>query len=74
MGDTLKDLLPDDDLSLPAFNVVTESYDSRSLKPTLLELKTMRNKTQSAQDCGRIKRPCYAGGVQQYSCAVVLLA
>eukprot|EP00873_Tetraselmis_striata_P014475 jgi/Tetstr1/434739/TSEL_023791.t1 len=28
--------------SLPAFNVVTGSYDPRSLKSTLLEFKTMR--------------------------------
>eukprot|EP00873_Tetraselmis_striata_P009511 jgi/Tetstr1/429775/TSEL_019642.t1 len=28
--------------SLPASNVVTRSYDPRSLKPTLLEFKTMR--------------------------------
>eukprot|EP00873_Tetraselmis_striata_P017466 jgi/Tetstr1/437730/TSEL_026384.t1 len=38
----LKDLVPDAELSLPAFNVVTGSYDPRSLKPTLLEFKTMR--------------------------------
>eukprot|EP00873_Tetraselmis_striata_P029651 jgi/Tetstr1/449915/TSEL_036969.t1 len=30
------------ELSLPAFNVVTGSYDPRSLKSTLLEIKTMR--------------------------------
>eukprot|EP00873_Tetraselmis_striata_P021166 jgi/Tetstr1/441430/TSEL_029676.t1 len=30
------------ELSLPAFNVVTGSYDPRSLKSTLLEFKTMR--------------------------------
>eukprot|EP00873_Tetraselmis_striata_P018373 jgi/Tetstr1/438637/TSEL_027188.t1 len=40
--DELKDLVPDSELSLPAFNVVTGSYDPRSLKPTLLEFKTMR--------------------------------
>eukprot|EP00873_Tetraselmis_striata_P036645 jgi/Tetstr1/456909/TSEL_043579.t1 len=40
--DELKDLVPDADLSLPAFNVVTGSYDPRSLKSTLLEFKTMR--------------------------------
>eukprot|EP00873_Tetraselmis_striata_P045498 jgi/Tetstr1/465762/TSEL_010387.t1 len=40
--DGLKDLVPDADLSLPAFNVVTGSYDPRSLKSTLLEFKTMR--------------------------------
>eukprot|EP00873_Tetraselmis_striata_P012423 jgi/Tetstr1/432687/TSEL_022054.t2 len=37
-----KDLGPDAELSLPAFNVVTGSYDPRSLKFTLLEFKTMR--------------------------------
>eukprot|EP00873_Tetraselmis_striata_P021697 jgi/Tetstr1/441961/TSEL_030166.t1 len=41
-GDELKDLVPDAELSLPAFNVVTGSYDPRSLKSTLLEFKTMR--------------------------------
>eukprot|EP00873_Tetraselmis_striata_P022458 jgi/Tetstr1/442722/TSEL_030812.t1 len=40
--DELKDLVPDAELSLPAFNVVTGSYDTRSLKSTLLEFKTMR--------------------------------
>eukprot|EP00873_Tetraselmis_striata_P021284 jgi/Tetstr1/441548/TSEL_029777.t1 len=40
--DELKDLVPDAELSLPAFNVVTGSYDPRSLKSTLLEFKTMR--------------------------------
>eukprot|EP00873_Tetraselmis_striata_P014015 jgi/Tetstr1/434279/TSEL_023386.t1 len=40
--DELKDLVPDAELSLPAFNVVTGSYDPRSLKSSLLELKTMR--------------------------------
>eukprot|EP00873_Tetraselmis_striata_P009767 jgi/Tetstr1/430031/TSEL_019892.t1 len=40
--DDLKDLVPDAKLSLPAFNVVTGSYDPRSLKSTLLEFKTMR--------------------------------
>eukprot|EP00873_Tetraselmis_striata_P021363 jgi/Tetstr1/441627/TSEL_029854.t1 len=40
--DELNDLVPDAELSLPAFNVVTGSYDPRSLKSTLLELKTMR--------------------------------
>eukprot|EP00873_Tetraselmis_striata_P022179 jgi/Tetstr1/442443/TSEL_030567.t1 len=39
--DELKDLVPDPELSLPAVNVVTGSYDPRSLKSTLLEL-TMR--------------------------------
>eukprot|EP00873_Tetraselmis_striata_P021926 jgi/Tetstr1/442190/TSEL_030340.t1 len=39
--DELKDLVPDAELSLPAFNVVTGSYDPRSLKSTLLEFKTM---------------------------------
>eukprot|EP00873_Tetraselmis_striata_P006464 jgi/Tetstr1/426728/TSEL_001665.t1 len=38
----LKDLVPDAELSLPEFNVVTGSYDPRSLKSTLLEFKTMR--------------------------------
>eukprot|EP00873_Tetraselmis_striata_P015840 jgi/Tetstr1/436104/TSEL_024952.t1 len=40
--DELKDLVPDAELSLPAFNVVTGSYDPRSLKSTLLEFKTVR--------------------------------
>eukprot|EP00873_Tetraselmis_striata_P043337 jgi/Tetstr1/463601/TSEL_000754.t1 len=40
--DELKDLVPDGELSLPAFNVVTGSYDPRSLKSMLLEFKTMR--------------------------------
>eukprot|EP00873_Tetraselmis_striata_P038800 jgi/Tetstr1/459064/TSEL_000400.t1 len=40
--DELKDLVPDAELSLPAFNVVTGRYDPRSLKSTLLEFKTMR--------------------------------
>eukprot|EP00873_Tetraselmis_striata_P007399 jgi/Tetstr1/427663/TSEL_017788.t1 len=39
--DGLKDMVPDSELSLLAFNVVTESCDSRSLKPTLLEYETM---------------------------------
>eukprot|EP00873_Tetraselmis_striata_P005867 jgi/Tetstr1/426131/TSEL_016459.t1 len=44
LGDELKDLslVPEAELSLPAFNVVTGSYDPRSLKSTLLEFKTMR--------------------------------
>eukprot|EP00873_Tetraselmis_striata_P029378 jgi/Tetstr1/449642/TSEL_036710.t1 len=40
--DELKDLVPDAKLSLPAFNVVTGSYDLRSLNSTLPEFKTMR--------------------------------
>eukprot|EP00873_Tetraselmis_striata_P027724 jgi/Tetstr1/447988/TSEL_035292.t1 len=40
--DELKDLVPDAELSLPAFNVVTGGYDPRSLKSTMLEFKTMR--------------------------------
>eukprot|EP00873_Tetraselmis_striata_P003728 jgi/Tetstr1/423992/TSEL_014603.t1 len=40
--DELKDLVPDAELSLPAFNVVTGSCDPRSLKSTLLEFETMR--------------------------------
>eukprot|EP00873_Tetraselmis_striata_P029642 jgi/Tetstr1/449906/TSEL_036961.t1 len=40
--DELKDLVPDAELSLPAFNVVTGSYDPRILKSTLPEFKTMR--------------------------------
>eukprot|EP00873_Tetraselmis_striata_P005253 jgi/Tetstr1/425517/TSEL_001528.t1 len=40
--DELKDLVPDTELSLPAFSVVAGSYDPRSLKSTLLEFKTMR--------------------------------
>eukprot|EP00873_Tetraselmis_striata_P012766 jgi/Tetstr1/433030/TSEL_022367.t1 len=39
--DELKDLVPDAEPSLPAFNVVTGSYDPRSLKSTLLEFKTI---------------------------------
>eukprot|EP00873_Tetraselmis_striata_P035506 jgi/Tetstr1/455770/TSEL_042567.t1 len=42
MDDELKDTVPDAELSLPAFNVVTGSYDPRSLKFTLLEFKTVR--------------------------------
>eukprot|EP00873_Tetraselmis_striata_P028536 jgi/Tetstr1/448800/TSEL_036034.t1 len=38
--DKLKDLVPDAELSFPAFNVIG-SYDPRSLKSTLLEFKTM---------------------------------
>eukprot|EP00873_Tetraselmis_striata_P020665 jgi/Tetstr1/440929/TSEL_029198.t1 len=40
--DELKDMVPDADPSLPAFNVVTGSYDPRSLNSTLWEFKTMR--------------------------------
>eukprot|EP00873_Tetraselmis_striata_P046317 jgi/Tetstr1/466581/TSEL_000989.t1 len=40
--DELKDLVPDAKLFLPAFNVVTRSYDPRRLKSTLLEFKAMR--------------------------------
>eukprot|EP00873_Tetraselmis_striata_P042723 jgi/Tetstr1/462987/TSEL_007928.t1 len=40
--DELKDVVPNAELSLPAFNVVTGSYDPRSLKSTPLEFKTMR--------------------------------
>eukprot|EP00873_Tetraselmis_striata_P033182 jgi/Tetstr1/453446/TSEL_040427.t1 len=41
--DELKDLVPDAEISLLAFNVVTGSYDPRSSKSTLLEfIKTMR--------------------------------
>eukprot|EP00873_Tetraselmis_striata_P013523 jgi/Tetstr1/433787/TSEL_002413.t1 len=40
--DELKDLVPDAELSLPASNVVTGSYDPRSLKSTLMDFKTMR--------------------------------
>eukprot|EP00873_Tetraselmis_striata_P014814 jgi/Tetstr1/435078/TSEL_024047.t1 len=39
--DDLKDMLPDAELSLPAFNVVTGSYDHGPMEPTLLEIKTM---------------------------------
>eukprot|EP00873_Tetraselmis_striata_P038313 jgi/Tetstr1/458577/TSEL_044980.t1 len=46
--DELKDLVPDAELSFPAFNVVTGSYDPRSLKSTLLEFKTMRHTTAGA--------------------------
>eukprot|EP00873_Tetraselmis_striata_P025516 jgi/Tetstr1/445780/TSEL_033427.t1 len=38
----LKDMVPDVELFLSAFRVVTTRYDSRSLQPTLLEFKTMR--------------------------------
>eukprot|EP00873_Tetraselmis_striata_P036065 jgi/Tetstr1/456329/TSEL_004109.t1 len=41
-ADELEDMVPDAELTLPAFNVVTGSYDRRSLKSTLLEFKTMR--------------------------------
>eukprot|EP00873_Tetraselmis_striata_P007226 jgi/Tetstr1/427490/TSEL_017616.t1 len=41
--DELKDMVPDEELSLPAFNVVTGSYDPRSLKSTLREFKTTRD-------------------------------
>eukprot|EP00873_Tetraselmis_striata_P023898 jgi/Tetstr1/444162/TSEL_032056.t1 len=40
--DELKDLVSDAELSLPAFNVVTGSYDPRSLTSTLLKFKIMR--------------------------------
>eukprot|EP00873_Tetraselmis_striata_P022165 jgi/Tetstr1/442429/TSEL_030553.t1 len=40
--DELTDLVPDAELSLTAFNVVTGSYDPWSLNSTLLEFKTMR--------------------------------
>eukprot|EP00873_Tetraselmis_striata_P035642 jgi/Tetstr1/455906/TSEL_042687.t1 len=40
--DELKDIVPDGELYLPAFNVVAGSYDPRSLKSTLREFKTMR--------------------------------
>eukprot|EP00873_Tetraselmis_striata_P008406 jgi/Tetstr1/428670/TSEL_018658.t1 len=46
--DELKDLVPEVELSLPAFNVVTGSYDPRSLKSTLLEFKTMRACTRGS--------------------------
>eukprot|EP00873_Tetraselmis_striata_P025832 jgi/Tetstr1/446096/TSEL_033696.t1 len=49
--DELKDLVPDAELSLPAFNVVIGSYDPGSLKSTLLEFKTMRDPNLSAQLC-----------------------
>eukprot|EP00873_Tetraselmis_striata_P014633 jgi/Tetstr1/434897/TSEL_023894.t1 len=45
--DELKDLVPDAELSFPAFNVVTRSYDPRSLKSTML-FKTMRHTTAGA--------------------------
>eukprot|EP00873_Tetraselmis_striata_P021076 jgi/Tetstr1/441340/TSEL_029591.t1 len=53
--DELKDLVPDAELSIPAFNVVTGSYDPRSLKSTLLELKTMR---ALGAPPGLTRRPC----------------
>eukprot|EP00873_Tetraselmis_striata_P024034 jgi/Tetstr1/444298/TSEL_032189.t1 len=40
--DELEDLVPDAELSLPAFNVATGGYDPRSLKFTMVEFKTMR--------------------------------
>eukprot|EP00873_Tetraselmis_striata_P001218 jgi/Tetstr1/421482/TSEL_012430.t1 len=40
--DELKDMVPDGELSLPAFNVVTGSYEPRGLKSTLLVFKIMR--------------------------------
>eukprot|EP00873_Tetraselmis_striata_P004758 jgi/Tetstr1/425022/TSEL_015490.t1 len=52
--DELKDLVPDAELSLPAFNVVTGSYDPRSLKSTLLEFKTMRGTVQQAAGAAAI--------------------
>eukprot|EP00873_Tetraselmis_striata_P037005 jgi/Tetstr1/457269/TSEL_004196.t1 len=42
----LKDMVPDAELSFSAFNAVTGSYDSRSLKPTLQEFKTMRDRVK----------------------------
>eukprot|EP00873_Tetraselmis_striata_P009755 jgi/Tetstr1/430019/TSEL_019880.t1 len=39
--DELKEMVPDAELSLPAFNVVTGSYDPRSLKSTVLAFKTI---------------------------------
>eukprot|EP00873_Tetraselmis_striata_P046277 jgi/Tetstr1/466541/TSEL_011045.t1 len=42
LKDELKDQVPKAYLSIPAFNVVTGSYDPRSLKFTLLGLKTMQ--------------------------------
>eukprot|EP00873_Tetraselmis_striata_P027685 jgi/Tetstr1/447949/TSEL_035254.t1 len=47
--DELKDMVPDAELSLLAFNVVTGSYDPRSLKSTLLEFKTMREPGHNGQ-------------------------
>eukprot|EP00873_Tetraselmis_striata_P016259 jgi/Tetstr1/436523/TSEL_025348.t2 len=57
--DVLKDLVPDAELPLPAFNVVTGSYDPRSLKPTLLEFKTLRyavkyTAVSQATGCGSV--------------------
>eukprot|EP00873_Tetraselmis_striata_P011902 jgi/Tetstr1/432166/TSEL_021623.t1 len=52
--DELRDLVPDAELSLPAFNVVTGSYDPRSLKSTLLEFKTMRGTVQQAAGAAAI--------------------
>eukprot|EP00873_Tetraselmis_striata_P012040 jgi/Tetstr1/432304/TSEL_021706.t2 len=40
--DGLKDLMPEAEVSFPAFNVVTGSYDLRSLKCTWPEFETMR--------------------------------
>eukprot|EP00873_Tetraselmis_striata_P018920 jgi/Tetstr1/439184/TSEL_027629.t1 len=69
--DELKDLVPDAELSLPAFNVVTGSYNSRSLKSTLLELKTTRyaygvkyNAVPRATAVDRFER-CMFGDIQR---------
>eukprot|EP00873_Tetraselmis_striata_P038821 jgi/Tetstr1/459085/TSEL_004535.t1 len=40
--DEVEDKMPDAKLPLTVFNVVTGSYDPRSLKATMLEFKTMR--------------------------------
>eukprot|EP00873_Tetraselmis_striata_P034595 jgi/Tetstr1/454859/TSEL_041724.t1 len=57
--DELKDdQVPDAEISLPAFNVVTWSYDPRSLKPTLLEFKTMRRCGIKYVQCGAPGHGC----------------
>eukprot|EP00873_Tetraselmis_striata_P014660 jgi/Tetstr1/434924/TSEL_023921.t1 len=54
--DELKDMVPDADLSFPAFDVVTGSYDPRSLKSTLLKFKTMRDVVPRATALNRFER------------------
>eukprot|EP00873_Tetraselmis_striata_P045786 jgi/Tetstr1/466050/TSEL_010637.t1 len=74
--DFLAELLHDPDpmlaeaLSLPTFNVVTGSYDPRSLKSTLLEFKTMRygvkyTAVPRATDVDRFKRSWLIGDMKR---------
>eukprot|EP00873_Tetraselmis_striata_P044539 jgi/Tetstr1/464803/TSEL_009542.t1 len=63
--DELKDLVADAELSLPAFNVVTGSYDPRSLS-TMPEFKTMRygvkyNAAPRATAVDRFERSFHVG-------------